>query len=241
MNLYINIFFLLILLSCIALYLSRSTLISILWSILIYLMVACIYILLGAEFLGVALIIVYVGAIAILFLFVVMMLNLRVVESYSRIITYIPTTLAIGLISGFLLSSHLMSRGNLKKYKILMGFPAKMEKTQEAVRLISPSWVERSTVDWVAHTSNKTNIHYIGEALYNHYFVLVIIAAILSLTAMVGSISLTLADKDESPINISVNYILKPNTIPFYYFQIKTIFGNINLIADRGKNKAWYV
>jgi NADH-quinone oxidoreductase subunit J len=81
-----------------AVILARNPVQSVLFLILVFLLVAFIFMLLGAEFLAILLIIVYVGAISILFLFVVMMLNLRVVELHSTFYNYFPISILIGLL-----------------------------------------------------------------------------------------------------------------------------------------------
>jgi NADH-quinone oxidoreductase subunit J len=76
---------------------ARNPVISMLYLVLVFLQSSIIFLLLGAEFLFVLFLIVYVGAVAILFLFVIMLLNLRVVEGYNSFYNYMP----IGLFVGF--------------------------------------------------------------------------------------------------------------------------------------------
>jgi NADH-quinone oxidoreductase subunit J len=77
---------------------------SVLLLVLVFLQTALLFILLGAEFLAILLITVYIGAIAILFLFVVMLLNLRVVELHSSLQYHIPIGIFLGLIFFFVLA-----------------------------------------------------------------------------------------------------------------------------------------
>jgi len=76
---------------------SKNSVMSIIYLIGIYLLTSVCFLILGAEFLSILLVIVYVGAVSILFIFVVMMLNLRVLEVYHTIVTYLP----IGIFFGF--------------------------------------------------------------------------------------------------------------------------------------------
>jgi NADH-quinone oxidoreductase subunit J len=78
--------------------LSKNPVQSVLFLILVYLVVAIFFMFLGAEFLSILILIIYVGAISILFLFVVMLLNLRTVELYNTFLNYFP----IGSFIGFL-------------------------------------------------------------------------------------------------------------------------------------------
>ena len=80
--------------------LSRNPVHSVLWLILTFFGASGLFILLGAEFLALILMIVYVGAVAVLFMFVVMMLNINFKEIKSRLTKYLPLGVLIGLIFG---------------------------------------------------------------------------------------------------------------------------------------------
>jgi len=81
--------------------LANNTVQSILFLIIVFLVTTNIFILIGAEFLALFLLIIYVGAISVLFLFVIMMLNLRLVETYNTVWNYIPIGAFIGFIFFF--------------------------------------------------------------------------------------------------------------------------------------------
>jgi len=76
---------------------SKNPVQSVFFLIVIFLLTTVLFILLGAEFLAIAVLIIYVGAISILFLFVVMMLNLRILELYSSFYHHVPIGGVIGL------------------------------------------------------------------------------------------------------------------------------------------------
>ncbi len=78
--------------------LSRNPVHSVLWLILTFFGASGLFILLGAEFLALILLIVYVGAVAVLFMFVVMMLNINFKEIKSRLTKYLPLGILIGLV-----------------------------------------------------------------------------------------------------------------------------------------------
>jgi NADH:ubiquinone oxidoreductase subunit 6 (subunit J) len=79
----------------------RNPVISIIYLILVFLFSVLLLIHIGVEFLAVVLFIVYVGAISILFLFVVMMLNIRVLDAYSLMTYYVPIGAFLGLLFFF--------------------------------------------------------------------------------------------------------------------------------------------
>jgi NADH-quinone oxidoreductase subunit J len=98
----INFFYILMIILIISAYAcliaAKNTITSLLLFIAIYLIAAINFLLVGAEFVALTLIIVYVGAISILLLFVIMMLNLRLVEIYNTYSIYIPITYIIALL-----------------------------------------------------------------------------------------------------------------------------------------------
>ena len=97
-NIYVLILCFVILLQGFFVILSKNAVTSVLFLISVYVFTAVLFLIIGAEFLALILVIVYVGAVSILFLFVVMMLNLRVSETYHTLMNYIP----IGFFIAFL-------------------------------------------------------------------------------------------------------------------------------------------
>jgi NADH-quinone oxidoreductase subunit J len=77
---------------------SKNTVQSVLYLILVFLLCSLLFIYLGADFIGLIILIVYIGAIAVLFLFVVMMLNIRLLENAFSFSIYIPIIVFLSLI-----------------------------------------------------------------------------------------------------------------------------------------------
>jgi NADH-quinone oxidoreductase subunit J len=86
----LELFILLIIISSLCVILSSNIIQSVLYLILVFLLSSILFIYLGADFIGLIILIVYIGAIAVLFLFVVMMLNIRLLEIYSTFLIYLP-------------------------------------------------------------------------------------------------------------------------------------------------------
>lgn len=129
---------------------------------------------LGVEFLGFLLMIVYVGAIAILFLFVVMMLNVRLVEIMDNATRYVPAGLVIGLI--FLLQLLLI-----------------MDEQFIHMPLQGNSFLWNSTNwNWMENIYNWVNITLLGNFLYTEGWVYFLISGMVLFVAMIGAIVLTL-------------------------------------------------
>ena len=158
-----------------AVILARNPVQSVLFLILVFLLVAFIFMLLGAEFLAILLIIVYVGAISILFLFVVMMLNLRVVELHSTFYNYFPISILIGLLFFVEICYFLIiDFGNLT-----------LSKFQGSNALFL----------WITILEIKSNLQLMGIILYNYYNYIVIVASFLLLTSMICTIVVTLGSE----------------------------------------------
>lgn len=163
MNLFFLLFSTIIVLSAVAVISSRNPVHSVLFLILAFVNSAGIFVLAGAEFLAMILLIVYVGAVAVLFLFVVMMLNINLEEIKSQVKKYFFSGVFVGLI---LLAELIFSFTNFD--------------------LIRNKNVE------VINNKNLTNTHQIGSVIYTDYFLIFQLSGCILLVAMIGAIVLTL-------------------------------------------------
>ena len=147
---------------------SRNTVQAVFFLILDFISVGCLFIMIGAEFLGMIMLIVYVGAVAVLFLFVVMMLNVaEQKQSWFRgkeRSAHIPVGLIVSII---ILAEVLVVIGGWK-------YKSNFIKTETLV------------VD-----GNLTNTHMLGNVLYTQYIHLFQVAGVILLLAMIGAIVLT--------------------------------------------------
>jgi NADH-quinone oxidoreductase subunit J len=112
----------LILLAGILVIASKNTVQSVLYLILVFLLCSLLFIYLGADFIGLIILIVYIGAIAVLFLLVVMMLNIRLLENDSNIIAYVPIVVIISLIFIFLIIYFFFNIFNIVEPKVLVNY-----------------------------------------------------------------------------------------------------------------------
>ncbi len=144
---------------------SRNPVHSVLWLILAFLSSAGLFVLMGAEFVAMLLMIVYVGAVAVLFLFVVMMLDVDFAELKGEMARYMPLGLLIGVVI-------LMQLG------IAFGAWAPAE-TAESMRAAA-------TPDGVTNTAA------LGMLIYDQYVYLFQAAGLILLVAMIGAIVLTM-------------------------------------------------
>ena len=149
---------------------SRSTINSVFFLILDFISVSCLFIMVGAEFLGMILLIVYVGAVAVLFLFVVMMLNVAE-QKQSWFIGQKSTHLPTGLIVSVLILLELLVVVGGWKYK---------EDLMSSSTLV---------------ISDVSNTHQLGLVMYTDYILFFQIAGIILLLSMVGAILLTFRER----------------------------------------------
>jgi NADH-quinone oxidoreductase subunit J len=143
---------------------SRNPVHSVLWLILSFLSSAGLFVLLGAEFIAMLLMIVYVGAVAVLFLFVVMMLDIDFAELKAEMAKYMPLALLIGVI---ILLQLAMAYGS---WAYSDGFET---------RLAAPQ-------------GDMQNTAALGLLVYDKYLMLFQLAGLILLVAMIGAIVLTL-------------------------------------------------
>src|SRR6266851_2523791 len=146
---------------------ARNPVHSVLFLILAFFNVAALFVLIGAEFLAMILVIVYVGAVAVLFLFVVMMLNIDFLQLRSGFVGYLP----IGALVGFILLAELVLV--IGSWAVAPGVPG---------RAIA------SATGGVALTNTRA----LGDILYTRYLFAFQAAGLILLVAMVGAIVLTL-------------------------------------------------
>ncbi|WP_106743975.1 NADH-quinone oxidoreductase subunit J [Yoonia maritima] len=143
---------------------SRNPVHSVLWLILAFLSSAGLFVTLGAEFVAMLLIIVYVGAVAVLFLFVVMMLDVDFAELKAEMAKYMPLALLIGIV-------------------IIM---------QLALAFGVWGFSDGVTDRIAAPQGDANNTAALGMLIYDKYIMLFQLAGLILLVAMIGAIVLTL-------------------------------------------------
>ncbi len=145
---------------------ARNPVHSVMYLILTFFSAAGLFILMGAEFLALLLVMVYVGAVAVLFLFVVMMLDVDFVELKQGFLTYLP----IGALVAIILLLEMI--------------------------LVGAAYVAGETKTVVVRDIEKSNLERFGEVLYTQYAGMFEAAGIVLLVAMIGAIVLTLRERD---------------------------------------------
>ncbi len=153
---------------------SRNTVHSVFFLILDFISISCLFIMIGAEFIGMIMLIVYVGAVAVLFLFVVMMFNVSQQNNEQlrekKNLNHIP----IGLLISTVIFFELIIVAGGWKYK------------PELLKSFSSIGID----------SNTTNTHEIGNVLYTDYIHIFQLSGMILLVAMIGAIVLTFRKRD---------------------------------------------
>ncbi len=152
---------------------ARNPVHAVLFLILAFVNSAGLFMLAGAEFLAMILIVVYVGAVAVLFLFVVMMLDVNFSELRAGYLDYLP----IGGVIGLIVLAELL--------------------------LVTGSWIAApgavgEAVQPIPDMNKISNVRALGDVLYTHYVFFFQIAGMILLVAMIGAIVLTLHHKDKA-------------------------------------------
>jgi len=165
------VFALILLVSAAMVVTARNPVHSVLFLILAFFNAAALFLLAGAEFLAMILVIVYVGAVAVLFLFVVMMLDINFAELRSGFQRYLPVGLAIGVVLA------------VELFIVLGGWK------------IAP---EAMSLRFSPNAQNVSNTAQLGKLIYTDYIFLFQTAGLVLLVAMIGAIVLTLRDRQSS-------------------------------------------
>jgi NADH-quinone oxidoreductase subunit J len=179
---------------------SRNPVHSVLFLILAFVNAAGLFVLMGAEFLAMILIVVYVGAVAVLFLFVVMMLDVDFSELRSGVLTYLPVG---GLIGAVLLAELL----------IIVGSWAIGPEVGKAITAPIPP------------STAIPNTQALGLVLYTRYVYFFQAAGIILLVAMIGAIVLTLQHKPNVRRQIIADQVARTKASAIEIVKVKAGHG----------------
>ena len=168
-SIFFYIFSLIAIIAAIMVTVSKNTVHSVFFLILDFISISCLFIMIGAEFLGMIMLIVYVGAVAVLFLFVVMMFNVAQQKNELFVKAEDSNHIPIGLIVSIIIFFELIIVIGGWKYK--------------------PQVVESFSTVGINLTNSNT--HSIGQVLYTDYIHLFQLSGMILLVAMIGAIVLT--------------------------------------------------
>jgi NADH-ubiquinone oxidoreductase chain 6 len=174
---------------------ARNPVHSVLFLILVFFNAAGLLVLLGLDFFAMIFLVVYVGAIAVLFLFVVMMLNIKIAEINEKRLRYLPIGGVLGLL--FLFEILLIVDNDL--------IPLLIYNTDRQ------EFLNINFINWSENLQTVTNIQAIGNLVYTYYFYFFLMSSIILLIAMIGAIVLTM----QKGIRVKRQQVFLQNTRDF--------------------------
>ena len=172
-SIFFYIFSIIAIISAIMVTASKNTVHSVFFLILDFISISCLFIMIGAEFLGMIMLIVYVGAVAVLFLFVVMMLNVAQQKNQWFLSKSSSRHIPIGLIISSIIFFELII--------VVGGWKYKPDLNSKSDVLVS---------------NNISNTHSLGQILYTDYIHIFQISGMILLIAMIGAIVLTYRQRE---------------------------------------------
>ena len=189
-------------LSGILVIISKNPIVSVLFLIGLFLSIACYLMVLGINFIGLSYLLVYVGAVSILFLFILMLINVRLSELLSNPNNSIPLGILIGISFNYPVYEILPNFNNIYDWNITLGhiFNNNSNNLIELLRLtntkLNNDKIAFATSKlWDGYLAETSHITSIGNIMYSSYSIWLILTSIILLLAMVGAIVITIKQK----------------------------------------------
>lgn len=164
---------------------SKNPIISVLFLIGLFLSISCYLILTGLNFIGLSYLLVYIGAVSILFLFILMLINVRISELLTDSVNSIPLAILIGTFFNYFVN-------NVLPYMIIT-FNNLLYHVNTGTKLANVT-----SLSWDGYLAETSHITSIGNILYGNYSIWLIITSIILLLAMVGAIVITLKPQTDT-------------------------------------------
>ena len=189
-------------LSGILVIISKNPIVSVLFLIGLFLSIACYLMVLGINFIGLSYLLVYVGAVSILFLFILMLINVRLSELLSNPNNSIPLAILIGISFNYPVYEILPNFNNIYDWNIGLGhiFNNNNNNLIELL-LLTNTKLNNDKIAfvtsklWDGYLAETSHITSIGNIMYTSYSIWLILTSIILLLAMVGAIVITIKQK----------------------------------------------
>lgn len=182
---------------------TKNPIISVLFLIGLFFAISCYLILIGLSFIGISYILIYVGAVSILFIFILMLINIRISELLSNTNNYLPLALLTVIYFIFILGQNI-SFSDMQLFSFVNYNPffeklykIKQEQNQYFYNITDykQQIVYTSTNNWDNVLIDVTNITGVGNIMYSTYSIWLLIVSIILLLAMIGAIAITISEK----------------------------------------------
>ena len=188
---FLGVISLLSILTGISVIISKNPIVSVLFLIGLFLTIAAYLMILGISFIGLSYLLVYVGAVSILFLFILMLINVRISEVTANSINSIPLSTMIGIFFLISLGNSFSPSGvfNMQWYSINDNLNIILEN-------LYASWNSKLFFAishiWDGKLADTSHITAIGNIIYTNFPLLILLTSIILLLSMVGSILITI-------------------------------------------------
>jgi len=180
---------------------SKNPVVSVLFLIGVFSTISCYLILIGLSFIGISYLLVYVGAISILFIFILMLINIRISELLSDTNNYLPLAMLSVIPFVYILGQNI-SFNSIQFGFINYFYNSFSEKLYNIKQVQSQYFynifdykqqiIYASANNWDAVLTDVTNITSIGNIMYSAYSIWLLMVSIILLLAMIGSIVITI-------------------------------------------------
>lgn len=189
-------------LSAILVIVSKNPIVSVLFLIGLFLSISCYLIVLGLNFIGLSYLLVYVGAVSILFLFILMLINVRISELLNETSNSIPLVILIILAFNYPVSKVLpysvtvfIQEAINKIWYVNYNYTIDNALTMKAIMSDKSEVLYATSKIWDGNMSEFSHITTIGNIMYTSHSIWLIITSIILLLAMVGAIVITIKQK----------------------------------------------
>ena len=186
---------------------SKNPIVSVLFLIGLFLSISSYLIILGINFIGLSYLLVYVGAVSILFLFILMLINVRISELLSNTSNSIPLAILVSIAFNYPLNQILpsyMIKGNYILHIFSISNNNFYNSYNEVFNIIYSSSLDQSEIlfvtdkTWDGNLAETGHISSIGNIMYTTYSIWLILTSIILLLAMVGAIIITIKQQTSS-------------------------------------------
>lgn len=180
---------------------SKNPVVSVLFLIGVFSTISCYLILIGLSFIGISYLLVYVGAISILFIFILMLINIRISELLSDTNNYLPLAMLSVIPFVYILGQNISF--NSIQFGFINYFYNSFSEKLYNIKQVQNQYfynifdykqqiIYASANNWDAVLTDVTNITSIGNIMYSAYSIWLLMVSIILLLAMIGSIVITI-------------------------------------------------
>lgn len=188
---FLDFFSILAVLCAILVIINRNPIVSVLFLICLFVLIAGYLIILGMNFIGISYLLVYIGAVSILFLFILMLINIRISEIQAETNNSLPLAIIIS-ISFYLALYEIIPYNFIEKNTLNIEFNSQFVDSIKSMTSFYENVNFLTSNQWDSNLVEVLHISGIGNLLYTNYFLWLILASIILLLAMIGTIIITI-------------------------------------------------